>query len=83
MFCKFWKKKIKNIIKYQDKFNEVKNKRAFFQSINDISYNCKDLILKTWKNIQPLEENYDSDENYYSEPDIDPSFKGYESSDTE
>jgi hypothetical protein len=75
--------KIKNIIKYQDKFNEVKNKRAFFQSINDISYNCKDLILKTWKNIQPLEENYDSDDNYYSEPDIDPSFKGYESSDTE
>ena len=73
--------KIKDIVKFQDKFHEVKNKRAFFQSINDISYNCKDLILKTWENVQPVED-YNSDAEY-SEPDIDPNFKGYESDDSE
>ena len=73
--------KIKDIVKFQDKFHEVKNKRAFFQSINDISYNCKDLILKTWENVQPVED-YNSDAEY-SEPDIDPNFKGFETEDSD
>ncbi len=76
--------KIKNIIKYQDRFHEVKNKKAFFQSINDISYNCKDLILKTWETVQPVNDfNFDSDDDNYSEPDLDPNFRGYETSDSE
>jgi len=42
---------------HQNKFHEPKNKKAFFNCINDMSYNFKDLILETWKLIQPKEEN--------------------------
>ncbi len=53
--------KIKDILDNQEKFHEAKNKKAFFNCINDMSYNFKDIILETWKLIQPKEEN-DSEE---------------------
>ena len=60
--------KMKEILENQNKFHEPKNKKAFFNCINDMSYNFKDLILETWKLIQPKEDNDDDppllDENY-------------------
>ena len=44
--------KIKDILNNQDKFHDPKNKKAFFNCINDMSYNFKDIILETWKLIQ-------------------------------
>jgi hypothetical protein len=64
---------IKEILNNKNKFYEIKNKKAFFNCINDMSYNFKDLILSTWKLLQP---NIDDDEllfdenfNYYSSDD--------------
>ena len=57
-----YQSKIKDIIDNQHKFNEVKNKKAFFNCINDISYNFKDIIFETWKLIQPNNYIEDSDE---------------------
>ena len=54
--------KIQDILNNQNKFFETKNKRAFFNCINEISYNCKNIILDTWKLIQPVEEESDSEE---------------------
>ena len=46
----------------------IRSAKNFFNCINDISYNFKDLILATWKVIQPLEEESDTeyliDENF-------------------
>lgn len=70
--------KIKNIIKYQHKFHEIKNKRAFFQCINDLSYNFRNLILSTWTQIQPIDDNSDSEEFV-----IDPNYKNYSDSDSD
>jgi hypothetical protein len=39
--------KIKDILDNQDKFHDAKNKKAFFNCINDMSYNFKDIILET------------------------------------
>ncbi len=68
--------KMKDILNNQLKFYEPKNKKAFFNCINDMSYNFKDIILETWKLLQPikidsdepplLDENY----NYWSDSDI-------------
>jgi hypothetical protein len=55
--------KIKEIMDNQHKFHEYRNKRAFFNSINDMSYNFKDLILDTWKLIQPRENEAICDVN--------------------
>ena len=57
--------KIKDILDNQDKFHDPKNKKAFFNCINDMSYNFKDIILETWKLIQPKEnEEFLMDEKY-------------------
>ena len=73
--CKDFKKKIpleqrkqiNEIIANKDKYYEQKNKKAFFNCINDISYNFKDLILSTWKLLQSkdnIEDELLIDENY-------------------
>ena len=69
--------KIKEIINTQNKFHEIKNKKAFFNCINDMSYNFKDLILETWKYLQPLDTDDESTDtiidehfNYYSSDDV-------------
>jgi hypothetical protein len=64
-----YQNKMKEILENQNKFHDPKNKKAFFNCINDMSYNFKDLILETWKLIQPKEEEYDDelpllDENF-------------------
>ena len=71
--------KIKEILNNRSKFYEARNKRAFFHCINDMSYNFKDLILNTWKLIQPIDSE-DSDES--GEQLIDPNFN-YNSSDSD
>ena len=71
--------KIKEILNNRSKFYEARNKRAFFHCINDMSYNFKDLILNTWKLIQPIDSD-DSDES--GEQLIDPNFN-YNSSDSD
>ena len=71
-----YQNKIKDIIDNQHKFIEAKNKKAFFNCINDISYNFKDIILETWKLIQSPNYIEDSDEP----PVIDENFN-YMSSD--
>ena len=53
--------------KFHNKIRDPKNKKAFFNCINDMSYNFKDIILETWKLIQPIEDDSDEflmDENY-------------------
>ena len=46
----------------------IRSAKSFFNCINDISYNFKDLILATWKVIQPMEEESETeyliDENF-------------------
>ena len=74
---------IKDIVDNMSKFYEPKNKRAFFHSINDMSYNFKSLILNTWELLKPQElidssEEYDSDDS--GEQLIDPNFKHYSDS---
>ncbi len=55
--------KLKQILNNQQKFHEPKNKKAFFNCINDMSYNFKDIILKTWELLQPQEEDDEIIEN--------------------
>ena len=57
-----YQNKIKDIIDNQHKFHDAKNKKAFFNCINDLSYNFKDIIFETWKLIQPTDNIEDSDE---------------------
>lgn len=48
----------------------MRNKKIFFNNINDMSYNFKELILSTWKLIQPennLEGDTDSEEYLFDE----------------
>jgi hypothetical protein len=79
--------KIQEIIKNQHKFYETKNKKAFFNCINDISYNYKDIILKTWDQLKTIDNNTDNDTDNdtdnYIDNDIDKEFIGYISSDTD
>jgi hypothetical protein len=72
-----YQNKIKDIIDNQHKFHEAKNKKAFFNCINDLSYNFKDIIFETWKLIQPTNHIEDSDEP----PLIDENFKYLSSED--
>jgi hypothetical protein len=76
--------KIKDILDNQHRIRDPKNKKAFFNCINDMSYNFKDIILETWKLIQPKEDdnNTDSEEflmdenyKYISSDDEDFKFK--------
>jgi hypothetical protein len=76
-----YQNKLKEIINNQQKFHDPKNKKAFFNCINDMSYNFKDIILKTWKLIQQndTKENILSDEELL----IDENFNYMDSSDEE
>jgi hypothetical protein len=53
--------KIKEIVINQNKFHEVRNKKIFFNNINDMSYNFKELILSTWKLIQNNKDETESE----------------------
>jgi hypothetical protein len=76
--------KIKDILNNQNKFHEAKNKKAFFNCINDMSYNFKDIILETWKLIQPLDNKQCEIETDSEEPPlIDENFNYMSSSDDE
>ena len=76
-------KKIKDILDNQDKFHDPKNKKAFFNCINDMSYNFKDIILETWKLIQPIDKKEKDTETDDDEPPLlDENYK-YISSDDE
>lgn len=61
--------KLKDIMNNQDKFHLPKNKKAFFNCINDMSYNFKDLILKTWELLQPV-NNQDENNNDDDHDDV-------------
>jgi len=70
--------KMKEILENQNKFHEPKNKKAFFNCINDMSYNFKDLILETWKLIQPKEKKEENDDE---PPILDENYKYWSDSD--
>jgi len=73
-----YQEKMRYILDNQHKFCDVKTKKAFFNCINDMSYNFKDIILETWKLIQPVEnEETESD----GPPLIDEDFRYHSSSD--
>ncbi len=77
---KDYQDKIKDIINNQHKFHEAKNKKAFFNCINDMSYNFKDLIMETWKLLQTNKKEIIVDDD--EPPLIDENFN-YLSSDDE
>ncbi len=58
-----YQNKLKEIIDNNEKFYEPKNKKAFFNCINDMSYNFKDLIFNTWKLLQPIKDNFIDNNN--------------------
>jgi len=70
--------KMKEILENQNKFHDPKNKKAFFNCINDMSYNFKDLILETWKLLQPKEEDLIEDDE---PPLLDENYKYWSSDD--
>ena len=59
-----YQEKLKEILANQERFHDPRNKKAFFNCINDMSYNFKDIILKTWKLIQPADNELLMDENF-------------------
>ena len=77
-----YQEKMKYILDNQHKFCDVKTKKAFFNCINDMSYNFKDIILETWKLIQPV-ENEEIDTDSDGPPLIDENFRYQSSSDDE
>ena len=58
-----FQEKINEILKNKNKFYENKNKKIFFNSINDLSYNFKELIMSTWKLLKKSEENDEEQDN--------------------
>jgi DNA-directed RNA polymerase subunit RPC12/RpoP len=64
--------KLYDIIENKSKFYEKKNWKTFYNSINSMSYNYKDLILSTWSMLKAptIIEESDSDFDSDSEPDI-------------
>ena len=65
-------KKLLNLLENKNKFYEKKNLRSFYNSINSMSYNYKNLILSTWSMLKgpQLIEETESDFDNDSEPDI-------------
>jgi len=63
-------KEIDRIVANKNKYYEKKNRKTFYNSINSMSYNYKDLVLSTWKLLKPLEENLISDMNSESDDEI-------------
>ncbi len=47
--------KLNDIIENKHKFYVGSTKKTFSNNINDMSYNLKDMILKTWEMVKPLE----------------------------
>jgi len=88
-------KEIDRIVANKNKYYEKKNRKTFYNSINSMSYNYKDLVLSTWKLLKPLEENLITDIDLSdNEDDIDidneikevtefPEDNGYSESDDE
>jgi len=61
--------KLSELIKNKHKFFEKKNWNSFYESINSMSYNYKDLILSTWNTLKvPEIESVESDTE--SEPEV-------------
>jgi hypothetical protein len=79
-----YQNKMQDIINNKAKFCDPRIKKIFFNCINDMSYNFKDMIQETWKLVQPPEiEDIETDsegpplideeqyKNYVSETDSD------------
>ena len=62
-------KEINRIVDNKSKFYEKNNRKTFYNSINSMSYNYKELVLTTWKLLKPLEENLLDDNESDSEYD--------------
>ena len=63
--------KIQYILNNKHKYYEKKNLLTFFNSINSMSYNYKDLISSTWNLLHPTLENDISDiSSDYSETEL-------------
>ena len=56
-------KEINRIVDNKNKFYEKNNRKTFYNSINSMGYNYKELVLTTWKLLKPLEENLVEDDN--------------------
>jgi hypothetical protein len=50
-------KEIDRIVANKSKYYEKRNRKIFYNSVNSMSYNYKDLVLSTWKLLKPLEKN--------------------------
>ncbi len=74
---------LKEILANTEKFMEPKNRKAFYNCINDMSYNFKDLIKNTWKLLQPVKYDFDTetDDDDNGEQLIDPNFNYFSDSD--
>jgi hypothetical protein len=78
------RKQIQNILNNKNKFYEKKNWKTFFNSINSMSYNYKELILSSWKNLNKIDTHKITDtDSEYSEPDIKEVTEFYDTSDDE
>jgi hypothetical protein len=62
--------KLYELIENKSKFYEKKNWKSFYNSINSMSYNYKDLILSTWSMLKVPEIIEESDSDFDSEPDV-------------
>ena len=79
-----FQEKINEILKNKNKFYENKNKKIFFNSINDLSYNFKELIMSTWKLLKKSENiQNNNDDDSDSEPIMDPNFNYMQSDDSD
>jgi hypothetical protein len=69
-------KEIERIVANKNKYYEKKNWKIFYNSVNSMSYNYRDLVLSTWKLLKPLEKNLISEsESSDSEVDSDNEIK--------
>jgi len=50
-------KEIERIVANKNKYYEKKNRKIFYNSVNSMGYNYRELVLSTWKLLKPLEEN--------------------------
>jgi hypothetical protein len=55
-------KRINYIIKNKNKFYEKKNWKIFFDAINSMSYNYKEMIMSTWKILKEPEDIIETEE---------------------
>jgi len=50
-------KEIERIVANKNKYYEKKNRKIFYNSVNSMGYNYRELVLSTWKLLKPIEEN--------------------------